>query len=393
MWILPTLLAPVLASLTTPCPPSIPQADPRLEVHSTAPGIAGRAGELRDTVLGARPGGGGFEAARCALGLLRLGECERAAEVVAGACRALRDGEAAAPCWTAAAAYWYARATGDTAPFREHLDALGRAIGGDGVPPTFVEGAMRAHAMFCLGGLCEATGGDGAPWRQRAIAHWLELERQTWQPGRGHFRPRPTCGEIALPEPADVSIAAPAAAGMLIASGDRALRNLRTFLAAPVVEATPPWAEHFARDTIAAAAAVQLGDEQALASLWPALLTHPAATTHDAAGRLDAILFAMTGLRVATGEGVDEGWLRLRPWLPPGSDRIDVTGLRAEGAVLDVFVVRHPGETTPRVRVLLRTTHDGATRPLIVHASGASYVTRLSPGESFETPRQRAKRN
>jgi hypothetical protein len=187
---------------------------------------------------------------------------------------------------------------------------------------------------------------------------------------------------------------------MLVATGDRTLRHLRAVLTEPVPDVLPAWARRFATaiPDLATAAAVQAADDEALRRWWPALLADQGGA--DAGRRLDAIVFALTGLRIATGVGVDEGWLRLRPWLPPGHHRLELRGLLAEGAVLDVAITarcgpRHADEGDDhailaadpgprlRVRVTIRSAAGQRVR-VVLEGRGAQYVTSLDPGAVFE---------
>jgi hypothetical protein len=308
-----------------------------------------------------------------------------------------------AVCWALVAHLWYLRATGDVAGVRPHLQPLRAASTADAAWPavtTFADGALRAHAGFCLGALLEACGdaAGGADATRRAVAGWLELERQCWQPGRGHFRSQPTAGRIVVPEPVQASVLAPAAAGMLIASGDHMLRHLRTAVDALVGgQGADPHAA-----TWILAGAAQLGDADLVDRAWQQLRTaEPLATTAIEAGRLlDAMLFAITGLRIATGAGVDPGLTRLRPHLPPGHQRLAVHNLLADGAWFDLDCELRTGPrqaderddvepratTAPRLFSRLRLVRAVDTRPrtVLLQGAGVQHLTQLRIGDRFE---------
>ena len=216
--------------------------------------------------------------ARILLGWLRLGEHDRAREVLTARPGPTNREEAA---WLAAATYWYFRASGDLEAIRPVVPAFARELSlpmpTDGARNAFAAEALVVHGMLCCGGLEAAltaspSAASGSGIRQRAIERWLEVERQAWQPGRGHFRPLLTAGQIVPPEVADASLLVPASAGLLLASGDRFARHLRAVTDDALAF---PDARGFLDPDNAAlllGAATQLGDHATRRAAWAALL-------------------------------------------------------------------------------------------------------------------------
>lgn len=332
--------------------------------------------------------------AEATLARLRLGDPAGAAALWA----APIDGPDAAQ-WDAIAHFWYLRATGDAATVRARWPRLRRGfeqtVADADPPPSFAAGALQAHARFAFAALGERLGeptGATQSWRERALQVWLELERQTWQPGRGHYRPLPTDGALRLPERPDDSVLAPAAAGWLVATGDRFECHLRSalpaLLAAPVADArAAAWQ---------LAAAAQLGERAHLDAAWQRLPFDVRNAAHGAV--LDAALFALTGLRLATGAGVDEHGVRLRPWLPPDVPWLRCDDLRGEGASLDLELTVRSGALEPdelgeaalastvgsrrlRATVHLRATVDQRPRTVLLQGPTATYVVPMQPGD------------
>jgi hypothetical protein len=272
---------------------------------------------------------------------------------------------------------------------------------------------MRVHAMFCFGALADARDRcahperwrDGAPrsrpgnaWTERAIGAQIELERDLWLPGRCCFRAAAPAPAIAdAPPVADAATLLPASAGLLVATGDRLPQHLTHTLDA-LERAHTTGAEAAA---LCLATATQLVDDDARERSWTRLL---AALDGDRDGTsaglvLDALLYAVTGVRNATGAGVDEGWLRCAPWLPPGHEHLAVRGVCADGCRLDLELTArsgparadeadrsaHFGGDGPRlhVRVVLVQSRDEKARPVIVAGATVQTVQWLQPGESF----------
>lgn len=374
-----------------------------LQVEGATPEFAADLVACRDRLAAAAPADA-EERAHLVLGHLRLGALAAARDLLRAAV-GMPDPKAAA--WNVVAHHWYLRATDDLPPIRRHLPALRDGLLGAARTPmatdaTFADAALIVHANFCLGDLMAATDSTGAGLETTRIATalWLELERQVWQPGRGHFRGRPTRGRIVLPEAADATVLAPAAAGLLIASGDRMQRHLETSLRALL---PLPGNDRCASAWLLAAAA-QVGDRPLLLAAWRQA-TGPApggeaVSGADAGRRLDALLFAITGQRVATGAGSDARCVRLRPWLPPGHDRLDLRGILAHGRTFDLSFAQREGPLQPderdeipvlgaqpgaRLRVRVRLEPTTATRAcaFVIQGDTLQYVVALHGDEAF----------
>jgi len=342
--------------------------------------------------------------AHALLGCLRLGQLGAARRLLADEAT---GGDRSAACWAVISHHWYLRATRDVTTITSHLAWLQEGLAATAREPgpsaTFAQAALLPHALFCLGSMLQSCGHEqaGAGCTRRAVEAWLELERRTWQPGRGHYRARPTHGDIRLPEPPEPSVLAPAAAGMLIASGDRLPRHLRASLSFLLTQ--PPTGIHDAAWVLGGAA--QLGDHRQIDTAWNALLAVAPARAGDSAGDagrgLDAMLFAVTGLRLATGAGVDEHGTRWRPHLPPGHRQLALHGIAADGARFDLdlrarYGALHDdergqasvldGASGARLRVAITLSHatDDAPRTIVLQGSGLQYLARLQVGERLQ---------
>ncbi|MBL8748408.1 MAG: hypothetical protein JNK78_04560 [Planctomycetes bacterium] len=350
-------------------------------------------------------------AAQRVLATMRMADLDGARRVLAVSWAAARRREWTTTDlgWLTPALYWYLRAS------RDDGFAAGLAAEVDGplrhMPPVDVRGtfaleALLAHALLCRGGIVSARGRHDAAgeWIELGVARWREVERLTWQPGLGHFRPRCTGDDIVLPAPADPAALIPAAAGMLLASDDRMERNLMSCSRRACDGSAPERAAfHDATARAAAlAAAAQLADRPLRDAAWRAMveaLAHDAPAGESAARCLDAALFAVTGVRLATGVAVDEGWLRLRPWLPPGHEHVRLTHMIAEGATFDLDLsirtgpshddeLDDPASPPPsgprlRVRIDLVSAATGSLR-VILQGGGVQIVTTMAPGDRFE---------
>ena len=405
-----------------PSGPQVQGAEPRLSTL-----LAVCAASLRSESAAAH----GIEAALSVLGQLRLGDSAAARTTLETAWSNARGENAEpVPCddlaWFVVAHYWYLRASRDTGPMSDHWPELQSAVRRAEAAPrtTFVQEAMLVHAMFCLGGLLDTrdrietparwsktqpSPRPGALWTKKAIGRIFELEASTWQPGRGHFRPHLTAGAIVLPERADVSVLVPAAAGLLVATEDRLLRHLRTAIAegpaatSAASATTAPFLPFATAFELSAAA--QVDDEAARTRCWNAMLAALDAERLPAAhagALLDTAIFAVTGLRLATGAGVDEDVVRVRPWLPPNHDHLRLLGLRVDGASLDLDLSQRTGpccgdeanepalvglrDAAPRLRVRLAlvATPGNSPRTVVLQGASTQYLAELKPGAILE---------
>jgi hypothetical protein len=342
----------------------------------------------------------GRELAHTVLARLRLGEPAVAASLLArGRALALaelttaaRDDEAA---WLVTAHLWYWRTTADHAGVRATLPALTALAeaAADALPPTFAAAARQVLLRWNLATLWDEVASPSLPagpgrwpattaatapgrrWAAAAVGCLLELERQSWQPGQGHFRPRLTAGALEPPAAFDPATLEPMRLGLLVATGDHMQRHLAGGLAALTAGAVAP----ACLDDALAAATQQRDDlaraqwaRQALADSEPA----------DPAARLDAWLHALTGIRLATGPGLDEGWSTLAPWLPPDCDRWQLDAVGLHGARWSLRCGREPGNA---LRLVVRGGSATAmAHTLVVQRAGQQWVHELPLGATFE---------
>lgn len=333
------------------------------------------------------PPAGAAARAGAVLAALRNGDIENAAARLGMDRAALRDSststtDTAQVAWLVGAHLWTLRATGDRQHIVPRLPALLAASEAAAAEPRslrFAEEALQVHMLLCSGNLldhCERNRPSpavrpGARWSERAVERLLELERRSWQPGVGHYRPQLTRGDIALPAAADASLLLPAAAGMLVGSGERVLQNLRTVLAAPGIDPADP---HYL------AAATLCRDDAARARSYAALLASDALQDPERAGfAFDALCYAVTGLRLAVGAAVDEDWVRFSPWLPPGRERVELHGLRSHGARFDLCLTALDASVA-RLQLRLAAAVDGAERTFVVHAGEVQHLQVLQVG-------------
>lgn len=347
----------------------------------------------------AAPAASGQDLALTVLGHLRRGEADGSRAVLADA--TAECGEDA--CWLAIARLWHARATGSDGMLPAARDRLLRRLARERAAPPhteFAREAVRAHALLATGSLLGAAAGEA--WTASGIRRQLALETASWQEERGGFRSL-AAATGASPSASDASTLLPAAAGLLLATGNRMSRHLSAALAdtAPNAGALAPLPAAWRL-----AAATQLLDDEHRASAWAELIAAPSAPTADAAWLADAALFAVTGVRLATGAGIDEAWQRFAPWLPPGSDRLVVRDLLAGGGRYDLELeardgppqdderdgTAHLGGAGRRVfaTITLRSTHDGAPRTVVVSSATAQAMHWLAPGEAFTCSLPRA---
>ena len=342
----------------------------------------------------------GFAAAGSLLAHLRCGEVDAATAILRAALPT--DGPAPDVAWLCPMHLWHLWTVGEPALVQPHLAALLQATLAQDEQPEprphhFVDAAMHVHMLLCAGSLVdelerqarptawsEATPAQlpGAPWRARAIARQLDLERRAWQPGRGHFRATLTAGEIALPCLGDDSVLLPNALGAQLATGARLRRHLQTLLrceprqdaAAGRFPPTCAWR---------LAAASELADETNRVRWFRSLLEEANTPPALRGFALDAAIFACTGLRIATTLPVGRTvcW---SPWLPPGSPRVQLHGLMALGARFSLTLHVDPASGSTVTRVALLSSRDHGPRTIVIMAAAGSSTHELQPGDFVE---------
>lgn len=309
------------------------------------------------------------------LGWLRLGDEARARECAAAAfARAESSRSADDAAWAVLATYWNWRATADSEALESAQPRLERALAVvlAAPPATLGAAALRTHAIGCAAEI--VGGGRRAALEQRArealrdfeAAHWSEEQGAFVEPGTAPSR------EGLLP----------CAIGMLAATGERAERNARRCLSATE-------GAHSLDRLVAAAqfGAIDAGE----------LTARLASGVGDDPGReLDAMLFALTGLRLATGPGVDAQWIRLRPHLPHGIDRMRIDGLATDGYAIACTIEREMAaargqsrQALPRHRGSFEVTRrrgSASWRQLVVHLDDTTFVVAAIVDEPVALP-------
>lgn len=250
---------------------------------------------------------------------------------------------------------------------------------------SYRDAALQIHGRYCLA-LLEPE--QRREHERIATSRLLALEAQTWQPGRGHFRPRACNGAIRTPAPADATLLQPLTFGMLLATGDRLSRHLANTVAAARNGSPRRWQQTVADDeaaTLLLTAAAQLGDHTTMQQTLGALLPRRAALPGLAARDANAALLAITGLRLAAGGGLDTRFVRITPWLPPDVPRLELRGLRAMQHTFDLTLqAASTGPQTPTKDELEVTVElSGASQapmPLVVGNRQQQVVTEVRRG-------------
>lgn len=299
------------------------------------------------------------------------------------------DAALATDCHQILQHYWYLRTTSDDAPSTRAGSSIAAAadrVAASRPADDVATAALQLHALACAGGILDsqdrlrrpAAWSHGAPpsppgavWAARAAARLQQFEQRHWSEADGAFR---AWQGTAASRPAAAFDAAaalmPCWLGMLATTGDRTLRNADAALAAlrGRRDREPALAARWLT------AVTQLdGDRDAA---FAAVLRAAAADPAD----LDALCFALTGVRLATGPGIDEDWIRLRPYLPPDATFVRVANLRHDGWRLDLAVERRRGAPTHDEQVALQRCQTDA-EPTALQPPDASQVAVVAAHE------------
>jgi hypothetical protein len=345
-------------------------------------------------------------------------------------------------CWSVIHHSWYLRATLDAEPIHTHAAYLASAAArieaslqevwqeaprdvpqeSSPAPLPFARELRCVQALGTMGALLDTMdrhehptawlhgpnpARPGAAWTARSLQALHRLEARHWSADAAHFGPAHLCADALLP----------CATGYLLATGNRAEQNVRTLLRVLGRDGDRCIDELWSSSTspltqiYTVQALTQFAARESRAALQRLLaMAGPCAAFErnghvdcDTTGRaVDAVLFALTGHRLAIGPGIDEDWLRLSPCLPTTTGRIAIRGLTQDGcradlwldggsgtppvvdAAQDPFVACSidPGQSWTRVTVQLHAA-PSSHRWIVASCEGQQLQAVLRPGESF----------
>ena len=372
------LLACSLCSLLVArCPGQMPAAPPPLAVDTDDPRLLHLIAVAARRLPATDPATLASADARSGLllGLLRLGCWSAAARLLSSA--------PPAAC-TVLQHYWYLRHSRDPAPARAGFAALAaNARGDDAIARGFDDAVLAVQEALCLGGIQDqldriehpARWRDGAPaprpgtaWQQRGLQRLAQFEARYWRPADGRFA-APSLGSALLP----------VRLGMLTTTGDKTTRQaLAALQQVRLATALPLEVE-----TGALAALVQFDGLERPLLLAQLLDRDPGLLPPGELGHVvDAVLFAITGLRVATSPGLDEDWLRLKPGLPPGGRRVALRHVVHGAFAGDLDLDEDDGQLRVVVDPQRLATSDGNLLA-VVHLAGIQHQTWLRTGTAW----------
>ncbi len=368
---------------------------------------------LRASAFGPQDSSAGAAAAHAArvLAGLRLGDLAAARAALADVrlrATATRSPALAEGCWQLLALGWFVAATGDdalAAATWPTLRPLLRRLAHAPAAPRFADECLVIQACFAAASLCHRAGRDALPWTNRALARRERLERAAWQRMRGRFRSEASTSlstQRAHP-PATTRDLEPSWFGLFPTTVPW-LRHVGGTLheLARAADADPT--RDSVRDASVRLAAATSMRAFERADAYAALTRRFAADTApaDAALALDALSYALTGMRQAVDFGRDGAHadiVELSPWLPPGATSLRLHGLVTAGATLDLAVDARSG---PRrsdegdaaaclggddqrlvVAVTLRATRGGAPRIVVLRDRLEGAVATLAVGERW----------
>jgi hypothetical protein len=351
---------------------------------------------------------------------------------------------------------WYLRASRDAALVRAHWPLLeacvkrlprrvdGRQpLAGDepwGPPPgdgvaalvrsgdwSLANSCLQVQAVASVGSMLDtldridaperwdpARGADGAPadrpgaaWSHRAVALLTAMEATFWRQRDGCFAPAVSAASGAACErPWLTANLLPMWSGMLTASGNHTVQNAKATLAATGRGQPSVLGTAMTLATLVQCDGSERGAEleALLAAALPsgvfAAASAPPGREFDllaTGAALDAVLFALTGLRIATCPGFDEDWIRLKPMLRAGSQRACYRGLTADGWCIDLWLTATAGDraeaqrsdtSAPATDLMIAIADRGVAsagrRRVLLQCCGAQLQDWLSPGATLE---------
>jgi hypothetical protein len=312
------------------------------------------------------------------LGWLRLGQSDRALATLEALAQRKDEGSHDASAWWLIARFWASRAMSlpsESADMTRRVVDAARSLATECArsdnPPSLTRHVLCVHAIACAS---ERIGEEhDAQTRDELMAAarraLLRFEENHWS------EPHAAFVDHTLQPSADGLL--PCAIGMLAATGNRAERNARSCLASLPADCT---------SHVALAARAQFGCEID-ATLAQLLANAPRADDDETGWMLDAVMFAITGLRLATGPRIDAAWLRLRPVLPQGFDRLRIRGLALDGWRCEMEFARTRGAVAAIGRYTLTPIEGRATwRQLVVHQGAETFVAPALAGVEVELP-------
>ena len=312
------------------------------------------------------------------LGWLRLGRADRALATLEALAQRAAEGDHDANAWWLIARFWASRAMAlpseaidETRRVVDAARSLDTECARTDSPPSLTRHVLCVHAIACASELLSEK--HDAQARDELLASarraLLRFEEIHWS------EPHAAFVDHTLRPSADGLL--PCAIGMLAATGNRAERNARSCLASLPADCA---------SQVALAARAQFGFEID-ATLAQLLANAPHAEDEEPGWMLDAVMFAITGLRLATGPRVDAAWMRLRPVLPQGFDRMRIRGLALDGWRCEMEFARTRSDAAALGRYTLTPIEGrGAWRQLVVHHGAETFVAPALAGVEVELP-------
>ncbi len=324
--------------------------------------------------------------AGAALGWLRLGREDRAIQTIVGMLRRCdsqpQDPDADARALVAS--HWGTRVLGDAvtqaaaAPIARAAARLVENGLTQEPRPSLRDAAWRAHGLACAADLARRISAPAFVETLNVAAQcaMLDFEASFWSDSLDAFSARP--GGL------DADALIPCSIGMLASTEGRAERSLRATLL-PNSLARPD-------ELNGLVARAQLG--MPLAEDLATMLAASELAFDDPGRRLDAAIFALTGLRLATGPDLDATWMRLRPCLPRGVTQMRIEGLALDGWTCSLEVAaagnEDPADLRGVYRLVARTPPTLRWRQLVVHQGDHTFVAAAIDGNSIELPPREA---
>jgi hypothetical protein len=312
------------------------------------------------------------------LGWLRLGRADRALATMEALAQRAAEGDHDASAWWLIARFWSSRAMALPSESIDEAQSVvdaARSLATECAridnPPSLTRQVLCVHAIACASELLSEKHDAQARDELLAAARraLLRFEEIHWS------EPHAAFVDHTLRPSADGLL--PCAIGMLAATGNRAERNARSCLASLPADCA---------SQVALAARAQFGFEID-ATLAQLLANAPHADDEETGWTLDAAMFAITGLRLATGPRIDAAWMRLRPVLPQGFDRMRIRGLALDGWRCEMEFARSRGDAAAIGRYTLTPIEGrGAWRQLVVHHGTETFVAPALAGVAVELP-------